>query len=134
MPIERHPNNPILTRSDVPDVYPQIVDATSVFNPGAIRHRDGYRLVLRVQTRGRETVTMLADSDDGVRFHVLPRTIEVEGLEALDVPAFHVYDFRTTFIENEIYAVFSVDTDEGCRLGVARMPGGNRLELVGPLL
>lgn len=129
--MKRSPRNPILTRADIPDVPPYVIDVSSVFNPGAFRTRDGYRLVLRVQTRGRETVIMLADSKDGVAFEVQPRLLEVEGLAALNLSLFHVYDFRVTPVGEEIYTVFSADTAEGCRLGIARMPGGDRLELIG---
>ena len=35
--LTRHPKSPVLTRTDIPDIYPQLVDVTSVFNPGAIK-------------------------------------------------------------------------------------------------
>jgi beta-1,4-mannooligosaccharide/beta-1,4-mannosyl-N-acetylglucosamine phosphorylase len=129
--VKRSPRNPILTRADIPDLPPYVTDVSSVFNPGAFRTDNGYRLVLRVQTRGRETVLMLADSRDGVVFDVQPRLLEIEGLDALGVTMFHVYDVRVTRIDDELYTVFAADTADGCRLGVARMPGGERLELIG---
>ncbi len=58
----RHPRSPILTREDIPDVSPDIVDATSVFNPGAVLFQNRHWLMLRVQTRGRETFLVMADS------------------------------------------------------------------------
>lgn len=48
-------HNPVLTRCDIPDIPPHVVDATSVFNPGAVMYEDSHLLLLRVQTRGRET-------------------------------------------------------------------------------
>jgi beta-1,4-mannooligosaccharide/beta-1,4-mannosyl-N-acetylglucosamine phosphorylase len=129
--VRRSPSNPILTRADIPAILPHVTDVSAVFNPAAFKLGDRYRLVLRVQTRGRETVAMLAESDDGVAFRVEPRLLEIEGL---DVPAsglFHVYDFRATTIDGEVHVVFAADTGDGCRLGVARVPGGDRLELIG---
>jgi len=129
--MQRNSRSPILTRDAIPGVSPTVSDVSAVFNPGAFVLGDRYRLVLRVQTRGRETVTMLADSDDGVAFTVLPRLLEIDGLDAVGSRLLHVYDLRVTHLEDEIFAVFSADTADGCRLGIARMPGGERLELVG---
>ncbi len=62
----RYSKNPIITREDIPDIAPYLVDATSVFNPGAIKFNDKYVLMLRVQNRGRETFMMISFSDDGI--------------------------------------------------------------------
>ena len=122
--MRRSESNPILTRADIPGR-----DVSSVFNPGAIRSGDRVRLLLRVQTRGRETLLMWADSTDGIHFEVRPEPVRVEGLDTTGV--YHVYDPRLTRIEDEVYAVFAADTDEGCRPGVARVRDDDRLELVG---
>jgi beta-1,4-mannooligosaccharide/beta-1,4-mannosyl-N-acetylglucosamine phosphorylase len=124
MGMKRSDENPILTRADIPGR-----DVSSVFNPGAIRDGDRTRLLLRVQTRGRETLLMWAESADGVRFVVDPEPVEVEGLD--DSRIYHVYDPRLTRIEDRVYVVFAADTDEGCRLGVAQVKDDGRLELVG---
>ena len=50
--MRRHVNGPILTRHDVPDVPPRLVDATSVFNPGAASWR-GRSSIAGTQSRGR---------------------------------------------------------------------------------
>ena len=118
--MKRSPANPILTRADIPDVPPHAIDVTSVFNPGAIRVGDRYLLLLRVQTRGRETVLMIAESPDGERFTVRPRLVRIEGLERVPHTIYHIYDPRLTSIDGTVYAVFAADTDVGCRLGIAR--------------
>ena len=122
--------NPILTREDIPDVPGVLHDVSSVFNPGAISTEDGVSLVLRVQTRGRETVWMRAASADGARFVVEPRVIEVEGLDQVGERVYHAYDARLTRIEDEVYAVFACDTDGACRLAVARTRDLEHFELV----
>jgi predicted GH43/DUF377 family glycosyl hydrolase len=128
--MNRSAANPIITRADIPDVPPRIVDVTSVFNPGAVRMGDHDMLLLRVQTRGRETVLMVAESMDGERFFVRPQEVRIHGVEALDQTLYHIYDPRLTRIDGTIYIVFAVDTDEGCRLGVACTEDLERFELV----
>ena len=128
--MRRHPRNPILTRADIPAVPPRVVDPSSVFNPGAVAWDDGVALLLRVQTRGRETLWMTADSADGVRFDVRPHVVEVDGLDDVGETVHHAYDARLTRVGDEVYAVFAADTDRGCRLGVAVTTDMDRFRLV----
>jgi predicted GH43/DUF377 family glycosyl hydrolase len=128
--VKRSPANPILTREDVPDVPPALVDATSVFNPGALHWHGVEMLLLRVQTRGRETVLMVAESPDGERFHVRPELVEIHGLETVRETIHHVYDPRLTALEGAVYVTFAADTDHGCRLGIARTDDFERFHLV----
>jgi beta-1,4-mannooligosaccharide/beta-1,4-mannosyl-N-acetylglucosamine phosphorylase len=88
-------------------------------------------LLLRVQTRGRETVLMVATSTDGRSFQVRPEPVRIKGLERLPQTIHHVYDPRLTRIGETIYVVFAADTDDGCRLGIARTTDLDRFELVG---
>jgi len=128
--VQRCGRNPILTRDDIPDVSPLVSDVTSVFNPGAIKDGDRYLLLLRVQTRGRETVLMLAESDDGEQFTVQPRLLTIDGLDDVGERIYHIYDPRQTRIGDNIYIVFAADVDGACRLGIARTRDFQRLELV----
>jgi beta-1,4-mannooligosaccharide/beta-1,4-mannosyl-N-acetylglucosamine phosphorylase len=128
--LHRYPHNPILTRADIPDVSPFVRDVTSVFNPGAIKLDDRYLLLLRVQTRGRETVLMVAESRDGVEFAVRPQVVEIEGAAALDPRPIHIYDPRITRVDDEVYVVASVDTETGCHLLLTRMEEDLRLRVV----
>jgi beta-1,4-mannooligosaccharide/beta-1,4-mannosyl-N-acetylglucosamine phosphorylase len=118
--MRRHPASPILTRADVPDVPPLLTDATSVFNPGAVKAGGRYILMLRVQARSRETFTMVAESADGVRFAVRPEIVEFKGLEKVRGRVYHVYDPRITALEGGHYVMFAMDMDGGCGLGLAR--------------
>lgn len=117
--MQRSPLNPILTRRDIPDVPPHISDVSSVFNPGAVMLNNRILLMLRVQTRGRETFLMPAESADGESFVVKPETVQINGLEKVPDRIHHVYDPRLTRIDTTIYMVFAADTDEGCKLGIA---------------
>jgi len=133
----RHPRNPVLTRADVPAVSPRLRDVSSVFNPGAVRLGDRDLLMLRVQTRGRETVLVLAESADGVTFSVEPRVVELEGVEALGARGarpFHVYDPRLTRLGDRLLVAASADTATGCHALVAELTEDRRLVLIGATL
>ncbi|MCI0516175.1 glycoside hydrolase family 130 protein [candidate division KSB1 bacterium] len=118
--LKRHPENPILTRTDIPDLPPHLVDVTSVFNPGAIRYRDQVILILRVQNRGRETYFYKATSSDAIHFEVAPAPIHFDGIENVTATIYHGYDARITNLEGTYYLMFALDMETGCRLGLAR--------------
>jgi beta-1,4-mannooligosaccharide/beta-1,4-mannosyl-N-acetylglucosamine phosphorylase len=118
--MKRHPGNPILTRASVPAIPPHLTDVTSVFNPGAVKFDGRYLLMLRVQARSRETFMVVAEGPDGVRFTVRPGVVEFKGLEKLKERIYHVYDARVTRLDGAFFIMFAMDTDGGCRLGLAR--------------
>ncbi len=119
MTLTRHPGGPILTRQDLPACPPRVVDPSSVFNPGAISWEGRSHLMLRVQTRGRETHLFMAESEDGVRFDVAPEPLTLRGIESLPERVFHVYDPRLTALENRCYAMLALDLEDRCELGLA---------------
>lgn len=129
--LTRSERNPILTRADIPDVLPEIVDATSVFNPAAVKYRGRYLLMLRVQTRSRETYLVMAESADGESFEVERRIVRLDGFEQVIGTVFHVYDPRITEIDGVYYVMFAVDMDFGCGLGVARTTDFVSFEFLG---
>lgn len=117
--LKRCHKNPIITRKDIPEIKPHLVDVSSVFNPGAIKFNGKYILLLRVQNRGRETFILKAESKDGVNFIVSNKVVEFKGLEKIKEKVYHVYDTRITRLENKFYIMFAMDMDNGCRLGLA---------------
>jgi beta-1,4-mannooligosaccharide/beta-1,4-mannosyl-N-acetylglucosamine phosphorylase len=129
--MRRHPTNPILTRADIPDVPPRLVDATSVFNPGAIKAGGRYHLMLRVQARSRETLLMVADSPDGIGFRVRPEIVELRGIEKVRERIYHVYDARITPLEGAFYIMIALDMDGACQLGLARTRDFRDFEFLG---
>lgn len=116
--MKRHPNNPILTRTDIPPISPYLLDVSSVFNPGAIKDGDIYRLMLRVQSRSRETFLVMAQSMDGVKFTVDSKTVHFRGIENVKERIYHIYDARITELEGRFYIMFAMDMDDGCQLGL----------------
>ncbi len=118
--MERYPKNPILTRNDIPGIPPLLIDATSVFNPGAIKNGDTYRLMLRVQSRSRETFFVMAESRDGVKFSVAREIVRFRGIDKIKEKIYHTYDARITRLEDTYFIMFAMDMDSGCQLGLAR--------------
>jgi beta-1,4-mannooligosaccharide/beta-1,4-mannosyl-N-acetylglucosamine phosphorylase len=116
--LKRHPSNPILTRVDIPTIGTQLQDVSSVFNPGAIKVHDGYLLMLRVQSRSRETYLVMAKSDDGINFTVDDKIVGFKGLENIRKRIYHIYDARITRLEGKHYIMFAMDMDDGCQLGL----------------
>jgi predicted GH43/DUF377 family glycosyl hydrolase len=127
----RSEHNPILTRADIPNIPPHLVDVTSVFNPGAIRFGEKFLLLLRVQNRGRETFFLTAQSDDGVHFEVSDRLIHFEGIEALNRKVYHLYDARLTRLGDKFYLLFAMDLDDGCYLGLSETQDFERFQFLG---
>ena len=145
MIFNRHGDGPLLTRRDIPAMPPEIVDPSSVFNPGAVARGGKTYLLLRVQTRGRRTFTVPARGD-GTEFKLGKKPVEFLGLENLVEPGrnhplevFHIYDPRITQLEDYLAVVTAIDTDQGCRLAVWRavgrpqagFAGMDKLEMVG---
>ncbi|MGB5528003.1 MAG: glycoside hydrolase family 130 protein, partial [Gemmatimonadota bacterium] len=116
---------------DLPRGLPGIADSSSVFNPGAVRWGDRYMLMLRVQTRGRRTHLVMAESLNGREFSVWPEIVRIPGLDRLEETIYHVYDPRITPIDGEFLVMFAVDTETGCRLGTARTRDFREFEFVG---
>lgn len=129
--MNRCPRNPIITRADIPAALPSLVDVSSVFNPGAVRFNDRILLLLRVQNRGRETFLLPATSRDGVAFDVLASPIQWTGIETAGRSLYHVYDPRITKIGDIYYITLAIDTDNGCRIGLARTTDFRKYEFLG---
>ncbi len=129
--MKRHPNNPIITRRHIPHAPPDLVDVSSVFNPGAIRYGNEYVLLLRVQNRGRRTFILVARSRDGVDFSVSPMPVRMQGIEKLKDLIYHCYDPRITLIDGVYYVMFAMDMEAGCRLGLARTSDFCGFEFIG---
>ena len=129
--MKRHAKSPILTREDIPDIYPQLVDATSVFNPGAIKFGDKYLLMLRVQSRSRETFMVMAESNNGIDFKVEDKIVDFKGMEKIKEKIYHIYDARISHIEGTYYIMFAMDMDAGCQLGLGKTNDFKNFEFLG---
>jgi beta-1,4-mannooligosaccharide/beta-1,4-mannosyl-N-acetylglucosamine phosphorylase len=117
--MKRSPHNPVVTRAQIPPIPSGFTDVSSVFNPGALKFNGRYWLLLRVQSRSRETCFVVAESPDGVRFTVHDRLVELAGLEKLGKRVYHVYDARLTAYGDTVYVMFAMDMEGACHLGLA---------------
>jgi len=120
MQLQRHPGNPILSRTDIPALSPDLTDVSSVFNPGAVRWDGRDLLLLRVQNRGRETFLLRALDDGRGSWVIHPDPLRFRGLERLPGRIFHIYDPRVTALAEGFAIILAIDSDQGCRLGIAR--------------
>lgn len=131
MSLNRHPQNPLITRLDIPEILPGLVDVSAVFNPGAVLFNDKVILLLRVQNRGRESFIMAAESTDGVSFTVRPQIVEFNGLESVKDKIYHIYDPRITKIGSDYFIMFAMDMEKECRLGLAHTTDFETFEFSG---
>ena len=129
--MQRFLNNPIIVPQDIPDILPDIVDPSSVFNPGAVRFNDKILLMLRVQNRARETYLVMAESCDGINFNIERQYIVWEGLGHLEKEIYHIYDPRITQIGDVFYIMFAMDMTSGCYLGLGKTYDFKRFEFMG---
>jgi len=118
--MNKYLNNPVIDRNDIPEIIPDLVNVTSVFNPGATFFNGKILLMLRVQNRARETYFVMAESEDGINFRVEDSSITWKGIDKVDERIYHVYDPRITKIGNEYYIMFAMDMDSGCKLGLGK--------------
>ncbi|MGO4546386.1 glycoside hydrolase family 130 protein [Paenibacillus sp. 2TAB23] len=116
--IQRHPNNPILTREDVP------YNPALVFNAGVTKFQGQYVMVFRNdygqpdnQTLSHSSTTNLgiAFSRDGIKWDVKPDPI----FDLRSEEIIRTYDPRLTVIDGRCYLCFAVDTLHGIRGGIA---------------
>lgn len=117
------PGTPLITRDDIPDMPPLLVDPSSVFNPGAVKIGGAAVLLLRVQSRGRRSFLVPAVYDGDLEVVVAKRPSELRGLDRLPLDVHHVYDPRLTMLDGGLHVVTALDTDQGGRLAVWRAAG-----------
>jgi beta-1,4-mannooligosaccharide/beta-1,4-mannosyl-N-acetylglucosamine phosphorylase len=129
--MERHPKNPILTRNNIPNIPPYLIDVTSVFNPGAIKFNGKYILILRVQSRSRETFLVKAESANGIQFNVSNEIVRFKGIERVKEKIFHIYDARIIELEKIFYIMFAMDMENGCQLGLGKTMDFKSFEFIG---
>lgn len=122
--------NPIVSRHSLPPGS-GAADPSSVFNPGAVLVDDRTLLLLRVQTRARETLLVTAWSDDGVAFDVSAGIVSLEGIDRCPGTVYHVYDPRITATDDDYRIMVAVDLENDTRLGVIRTEDFRRFEFLG---
>lgn len=128
---KRHSQNPIISPRDIVSSLPEMIDVSSVFNPGGIQFNDKILLLLRVQNRGRETLLVKATSADGIQFEIEREPIQITGMGDLDETVFHIYDPRITQMGDTYYVFAAMDVVGKCLLGLFQTSDFSSLEFLG---
>ena len=124
--VRRHPNNPILTRDDIP--YP----VETVHNAGVVKHDGEYVMLFRSHNRSGRSIMGLARSKDGYKFTAEKRpfiTPSEEG-DFGAYEAFGVEDARICKIDGAYYITYSAYSRYGVRIALARTEDFRTLERV----
>ena len=115
--IKRYPQNPILSKKDIP------YSAECIFNAGVARWRGKYVMIFRNDYGYRQSWVFdgsnlgLAFSDDGVNWKAEPTPFMT--LDMLNNSEYtRIYDPRLTVIDDCLYVCFALDTKHGLRGGI----------------
>lgn len=128
---KRYPQNPIISTKDIVSSHPEMIDVSSVFNPGGIQFNDKILLIIRVQNRGRETRLVKATSMDGIQFEIENEPIPINGTDNTSETIFHIYDPRITKISNTYFVMAAVDVVGKCLLGLFQTSDFSYLDFLG---
>jgi beta-1,4-mannooligosaccharide/beta-1,4-mannosyl-N-acetylglucosamine phosphorylase len=115
--IQRNPNNPILSKKDVP------YQADLVFNAGVTKWHGGYIMLFRDdydyrgETKFGGCCLGIADSRDGVNWKVREEPF-LTAADLHDPEITRIYDPRLTVMGERCYLCFAVDTRHGVRGGI----------------
>ncbi len=114
--VRRYPQNPILTRDDVP--YP----VATVHNAGMARYQGRTIMLFRAHRHNGRSIIGLAESDDGYRFTVRPEPFLVPATSGVfaEYEAFGVEDCRICEIEGAFLLTYSAYSAHGVRIALAR--------------
>lgn len=124
--IERYPNNPILTKNDVP------YEVATVHNAGVVKHNGKYIMLFRSHRHNGRSILGLARSDDGYHFKVdeQPFLEPAQTGPFAEYEAFGVEDPRITFIDGEYLITYSAYSQHGVRIALAKTQDWEKVERV----
>ena len=103
MEVKRFNKNPILTKNSVP------FKVNSIFNPGAVKYKDKYILLCRVEMPTSRSSLVIADSTNGYDFKVHDKPIlapENHG-EFHDYVEWGIEDARITQIDSKYFLTYT---------------------------
>ncbi len=101
--VERCPDNPIITSNDVP------FRVNSIFNAGAVKVKDEYLLLCRIELPSGRSAFIIARSKNGINFSVDKHpcmSLENHG-EWNEYVEWGIEDPRITFIDNQYYILYT---------------------------
>jgi len=116
MLIKRYPNNPILTKDDVP--YP----VATVHNAGVVKLHGRYIMIFRSHKLNGRSILGKAESDDGFVFKVDEEPFMIPAAEGIfkEYEEYGVEDPRIIFLDGEYLITYSAYSRHGVRVGLAK--------------
>lgn len=116
MLIKRYPNNPILTKDDVP--YP----VATVHNAGVVKFNNRYIMIFRSHKLNGRSILGKAESDDGFNFKVDKKPFMIPATEGKfkEYEEYGVEDPRIIFLDGEYLITYSAYSRYGVRVGLAK--------------
>jgi len=125
-PVKRCPQNPILTRDDVP------YDVGTVHNAGVVKYNNQYIMLFRSHLKNGRSIIGRADSNDGFSFSVSPEPFLTPASDSVfgEYEEFGVEDLRINPVEDEYLLTYSAYSRHGVRIALARTKDFETIERV----
>jgi predicted GH43/DUF377 family glycosyl hydrolase len=116
MLVKRYPNNPILTKKDIP--YP----VATVHNAGVVKFNGKYVMIFRSHKLNGRSILGKAESDDGFNFVADKKPFMVPSTEGIfkEYEEYGVEDPRIIFLNGEYLITYSAYSRNGVRIGLAK--------------
>ena len=121
--VTRYDHNPIISKENIP------FTCNVVFNPGAVKFKDKYYLLLRIQTRKLNSHFVLATSDNGINFEISKDFAFSPTQGAGDHRG--VEDPRITRIKDDYYITYTAYSRHGASVGLAETKDFKEFERLG---
>jgi predicted GH43/DUF377 family glycosyl hydrolase len=114
--IKRCPDNPVLTRDDIP------YSVETVHNAGIARYDGRTIMLFRSHLRNGRSIIGIAESEDGFKFTVGPEPFMIPSTQGEfgEYEAFGVEDPRISCIDGEYLITYSAYSRHGVRIGLAK--------------
>ncbi len=116
MLINRYPDNPILTKDDVP--YP----VATVHNAAVTKFKGRYIMIFRSHKFNGRSILGLAQSDDGYHFKVHDQPFMIPATEGIfkEYEEYGVEDPRIVLVDDDYLITYSAYSRHGVRIGLAK--------------
>jgi predicted GH43/DUF377 family glycosyl hydrolase len=124
--VKRYPQNPILTKDDVPYAV------ATVHNAGVVKHHNRYIMLFRSHLNNGRSIVGRADSDDGFSFTVHPEPFLTPSTDHVfsAYEEFGVEDLRINPVDGEYLLTYSAYSRHGVRIVLARTKDFESVERV----
>jgi predicted GH43/DUF377 family glycosyl hydrolase len=124
--VKRCPQNPILTRDDVP------YDVGTVHNAGVVKYKGQYIMLFRSHLKNGRSIIGRADSNDGFSFTVNPEPFLTPAADSIfgEYEEFGVEDLRINPVEDEYLLTYSAYSRHGVRIALVRTKDFESIERV----